>query len=287
MDALHDPGTSWWAKHAHAKTHIASLRTACDEYRERRPIEVRPETDRPGDTAYRFHQTEPIPLGISLIVGDVLHNLRSALDSLVLGLVSRDLDRGLQDREEHACQFPIAGTPDEFDAFWTKWPPRAQLVGDRVRAALRETQPFYGLEQAKSLDVENALKLTYEENFRFNALTTVSRLSNIDKHRRVTVAAWWPSITYWFGDPRPDEHEWHPNPPPYAHGQIVGIMRGPSDAPPPKVIHDFDLVLPEAPNHDPRHHFTSRPLPREAEDWHLMVGIAIQTALDAYVRLGD
>ena len=47
------------------------------------------------------------------------------------------------------------------------------------------------------LSVEGTKTVSYEEDSRLRPLTAVARLSNIDKHRRLTVPAWWPSFTYW------------------------------------------------------------------------------------------
>jgi len=70
----------------------------CAGYRSTNPLEVRPEpTDVPGETAYRLRQSAPIPVAISLIVGDLVHCLRSSLDSLVSGIVRDNLDRDMTD----------------------------------------------------------------------------------------------------------------------------------------------------------------------------------------------
>jgi hypothetical protein len=81
------PETAWWAKHQHAQDHLERLRGVCAAYRSTKPLEVRPEsTDVPGQTAYVFHQSAPIPVAISLIVGDLVHCLRSSA-RIELGLV--------------------------------------------------------------------------------------------------------------------------------------------------------------------------------------------------------
>jgi len=93
-----EPETAWWAKHRHAKDHLERLRGVCAGYRSTNPLEVRPEpTDVPGETAYRLRQSAPIPVAISLIVGDLVHCLRSSLDSLVSGIVRDNLDRDMTD----------------------------------------------------------------------------------------------------------------------------------------------------------------------------------------------
>ena len=96
--------------------------------------------DELGRNAYRFHQSKPIPVAISLIVRDVLHNLRSALDSLMVGLVRLDLGRELDEADEKACQFPISRDPKAFKEDLRR--PKARgLVTERLEASLREAQP--------------------------------------------------------------------------------------------------------------------------------------------------
>jgi hypothetical protein len=88
--------TAWRLKLAHAARHIDQLAKVCNAYRAQDPQHVDPEpTDQPGRTAYRLYVDVPIPVDISLIAGDVLHNLRSALNTLAFALVVNDIDREL------------------------------------------------------------------------------------------------------------------------------------------------------------------------------------------------
>lgn len=284
QDPLLDRQASWWAKLDHAKVHIARLTQACEEYRERKPVEVRAESvTTPGEVVYRFHQSTPVPVQISLILGDVLHNLRSALDSLMLALVRLDMDRDLTEEEERVCQFPIAPNAKAFKDNLSR-ATALGLISDQLRASLREGQPFRLLERYKAMDVQGADALTYEEEAKFNPLVAVNRLSNIDKHRRVAVAAWWPSMVFWSGDGG-TQHQWHPNPPPYAEGDIVGVMRG-DERGPDQVVHEFELVLPEAPYHEPERYYTSGSLPDEIANWHLTVNVCMGIVIAAYRRVG-
>jgi len=88
--SLLDPETSWWAKIRHAKQHCQQLTDLADQYRASEPFRVEAEpTDQPHKIAYRMRLTQPIPLEIPLVVGGLLHDLRSALDSPVYQLISR------------------------------------------------------------------------------------------------------------------------------------------------------------------------------------------------------
>src|SRR6266511_5499376 len=77
-----DQDSSWWAKANRAKEHIDSLRRQVEEYRASAPYSLTPEpTERPDRLAYRLRFSKPAPVTISTTVGDVLHNLRAALES--------------------------------------------------------------------------------------------------------------------------------------------------------------------------------------------------------------
>src|SRR6266700_1577120 len=77
-----DQSSSWWAKANRAKEHVDSLRRQVDEYRASAPYSLTPEpTEKPDRLAYRLRFSKPAPVAISTTVGDVLHNLRAALES--------------------------------------------------------------------------------------------------------------------------------------------------------------------------------------------------------------
>ena len=153
------------------------------DYQARDPLRVEPEpTDQPGRTAYRLHITAGIPAEISLITGDVLHNLRLALDSLVFGIVQDDLGRELLEDEERSCQFPIVDDPPSFDDFFKqKW--RNKIMSPGLRRVLRSVQPFYGLEYLRSLG-----KATDCVRMKTTALTSTCRRSTGCRTSTNTVA---------------------------------------------------------------------------------------------------
>jgi hypothetical protein len=101
------------------------------------------------------------PIRLSTIVGDVLFNLRSALDNCVCGLVLR--------RDPHAdcseLQFPICSTDDQFD----KSIKRGRLAGvpDHAIRFIRSVQPMHAPENNRPL----------------HPLSLIHDLNNRDKHR--------------------------------------------------------------------------------------------------------
>jgi hypothetical protein len=168
---LMDPDTSWWAKFNHAERRRQRLVKLCDHYRGENPFHVKPEpTTQPDKTAFRLHVTQQPPLEIPLIVGDLLHNLRSSLDSLMYELVTRAYGQPLSADEEKACQFPITPTPKKFDEFFTSNKVRDRITAPDLRdKVIRPVQPFYWLEMAKRSGVASASNLDYEAAYQHSA----------------------------------------------------------------------------------------------------------------------
>jgi hypothetical protein len=150
-----DRTAAWWAKADRAHTHLLSLDRLAAEFRASEPYTVIPQpTDTPSRTEFRLHIHKPMPVEISTTIGDILHNLRSALDSLAYEIALRGPDRPMTSKEERACVFPVTETPERFDQFFdeaSKHEPtriRSALYGDRARAAFRSVQPFRIHEEA-------------------------------------------------------------------------------------------------------------------------------------------
>lgn len=89
-----------------AKQHIAELETALMAFHERRPYELVHEIDpKTGENVYRVHIKEALPCELPTILGDIVHNLRAALDHLVC-----DLIRANRKQPKRGSGFPISGT---------------------------------------------------------------------------------------------------------------------------------------------------------------------------------
>jgi hypothetical protein len=229
-------------------------------------------TDDPTVTEYVFKQPVPVPAEVALVLGDVLHNLRSALDSLVFALTEDGLGRELSEPEEKACQFPIAKTPEDFQKFFDGHGTRKEIMKEPMPAALRVPQWFYVFERAGR---EPTIEVLREEG-RFGNLQVLNRLSNIDKHRRLPISVWWPAFTYW-GSDGPTQHKWEYLATwPLRDGDVIGRFTGPPDM--PHVHHEFHLVAVDArPPGD-----ASADLPRVAEDWLWSVRTTICQVLQEY-----
>jgi hypothetical protein len=95
---------------------------------------------------YRFHLYKTIPPEWSLIIGDLLHNLRSALDLIAWQLVEANGNRP----DEHT-KFPIG----ESEKAWESGESGAKIlqrkghaIGDEPMAVLRTLKPYKGGDDA-------------------------------------------------------------------------------------------------------------------------------------------
>jgi hypothetical protein len=250
VSGLLDLDTSWLAKLGHATDHIAHLRQVCDEYRGQRPFYVEPEpTERPDLVQYRLHHNIEIPGAIPLIVGDILHNLRSALDSLILGLIEHEQGRRLDEDEAIACQFPIYPDPDGFNRFFGQYKTlRTKLMSVKLRDAMHRVQPFYWDEYAVERGITDETR--YRVNAEYDSLCTLNKMSNIDKHRRVAVMLLFPDFAGW-GSDRGKNQQWQPGSgEPFRHGKIVGYISG-DVHPAPKLDYRFNIALEDLVPTDP------------------------------------
>jgi hypothetical protein len=271
---LIDPDSSWWAKYGHAQSHIERLTTVHDSYYESEPFRIEEEpTAQPDKLAARLRLLQPIPAEIPLIVGDVLHNLRSALDSLVYELTTQAAGRPLNTKEARACQFPILPDPTSFDEFFTKKSKtRDQITPQDLRDVIRSAQPFFHIELGRRSGIQSADDLDYETHYQHSDLGVLGYMSNIDKHRRLALTAWRPN-TVWWGSDGDSNRRWLPGDGTFEDGSIIGYIvgTGENDG---DVVYDFNLTLPDLPAYaDPL--ATRDDVVRLAEGWAQTTAITI------------
>jgi len=108
----------------------------------------------------------------TLIVGDVMHNTRSALDALTYALSVRNLGRNPTGREARQIQFPIIDRPEDWNAERDR---RLGCVTEEVQAAIEKLQPYNSAVAA-------------DPTFH-HCLSIIRDISNVDKHRHILVAA--------------------------------------------------------------------------------------------------
>ena len=137
---------------------LASLQT---EYVEAKPRPYRVDPSIQSNLAehiFRLRFDSPIPLDFSILFGEIIYNLRSAIDQCVFQLA---LDKtGV---EHDKTMFPIFKDPGEFRRFG-EW--RIKDIGDGPKAFIKSLQPY----SDRSLPVHDSL-------------LDLNNLSNADKHR--------------------------------------------------------------------------------------------------------
>jgi hypothetical protein len=261
-----DQDSSWWAKANRAKEHIDSLRRQVDDYRASALYSLTPEpTEKLARLAYRLRFPKPVPATVSTTVGDALHSLRAALESLAFEVARRSQGGTLTAKQERDSTFPICESPEDFDAFFKG--KNGLLYDRRGRAALRSVQPFVNLEEAHRLGI--ALDRSFEEKFRWSELHRLDALWNIDKHRRLTLMAWRPDFVYW-GSNGPSNRRALPGDGTLADGSILLYIEGTDAGQSDKLSHEFNLVLTDDPaaSLDPAASFGQGAAVDLLERWH-------------------
>lgn len=148
---------SFDAKIVRAKEHLNDLHAEIRRFLDTNPygIVLKPD-EKPGHHRAKIAFSEPTPPRILIIAGDILHNLRGALDHLYWDLMHARAR--LTEAEERRLQFPITEDADGYQA---------------RRQEIRRFRPDI-------LDMFDTLKPYKGGNY---TLWCLNRLSNIDKHR--------------------------------------------------------------------------------------------------------
>jgi hypothetical protein len=149
------------AKLQRGEEHLASFVAEAQGYIDSGPYRIAHHFE-PQTSDYLFNikvVREPPVARWGTMIGDVLHNLRSALDYLVYDLAR--LDTG-KDRPQ-GTQFPIV--TQDAKRYREKGLPYVAMLSGPHRAAIRRLQPYQA------------------DNPSENPLAVLNRLSNADKHR--------------------------------------------------------------------------------------------------------
>ena len=169
---------SWWLKVKRAQKHMVDIHAEARRYAERHPYEFvrirRP--DRHNDVRYRTRITEQPDPRIALILGDFVHNLRSALDHVIVASVPR--------KERNSASFPIF-----FHDILAK-DADGQFVVDDPKMRENFERSIRGLDpRARAIVIQAQPYHRGPEAHRW-ILGIISRLDNADKHRAlVTVGS--------------------------------------------------------------------------------------------------
>jgi hypothetical protein len=239
-----NPDSAWWVKLERAREHIAALELEVNRFLDGGGYRIESEPGGPHETVYRLRLARPIPSRISAIIGDVLHNLRSALDSVGFELARQHVGRDLTKEEEKAAGFPVSATPERFVAFFQR-PHRGTLYGAREQSAMRAVQPGATHDEATRLGVQTFS--TRWQAVRWDRLWLLNGLSIFDRHRRLLVTVMSSDLVYWPSPSGQSHREWRYGTPPFDDGAILGYLTDDPDHPEaPTTVHQkMDLRLPD------------------------------------------
>jgi hypothetical protein len=156
---------------------------------------------------YRLRLSSPVPIDAPLVMGDLLHNVRSSLDSLVFALSERGKGSPLVGDELRVPQFPITASDGQWASESVR---RLKFVPAEACALIYEMQPY-----RDTYDVEGV-----------HPLQKLADLSNVDKHRRLHVLSQAPRIGMLRSTDVPVPlPEWTWRPGPIADGDEVCRLR--------------------------------------------------------------
>ena len=182
--------TPWRVKLDRAHFHVDSLQQLIATVQSTGDLEALTEVS--GDRrAVRVVLKRDLPLDIPAIIGDILHNTRSALDCLAFEICKHGAQRSgrsLSEDQERLVQYPICVDKRIFNNAAQR---RLPLAPQHIVEIIRTTQPFYLAMQGSP---SSALEI--EERVRSDRLWQLKELSNADKHRQLHLVAAVPGEIY-------------------------------------------------------------------------------------------
>lgn len=171
--------TSWWLKVDRAQKHLREFERAIGRPRKRRPYteDVRIEPDS-GHYRWsvRLQVTGDPDFGLAVIAGDVLHNLRTALDHCAVAVAPPQ-------------QASVAAFPLVTEDFWCEDESGRFIRTDDEARRGREifARRTKGMPDGALAVVESAQPYRRAGDPRLSPLGLLSRLENADKHRQLLI----------------------------------------------------------------------------------------------------
>lgn len=122
-----------------AREHLDTLKAETDAWLRSKPYRLSDDVDvQTGEKLLMAELTEPVPTRFSAIVGDFVHNMRSALDNLVYDLADAHTGVGnLTQRQIKDLAFPMWNKPPKADEERARIGP----LKPEARAFIKEAQP--------------------------------------------------------------------------------------------------------------------------------------------------
>jgi hypothetical protein len=168
-----------WSKLQWARKHLDVVRTHVEPIDQGDAYNISVDIDpNAGTYIFRVHNLEPLDSNLGLMIGDCLHNARTALDYLMVRLVA--LTTGQEPSDIEHVQFPICTTPDQFGSKTGELRKDLALRGYLTR--IEELQPFNNGNTSIWGSTSLGQRLFSGVPA---ALEKLAQLDNRDKHRAV------------------------------------------------------------------------------------------------------
>jgi hypothetical protein len=147
-------------KISRAKYHVSELDRAWTEFRDTVPYDINIVDDKSSqESVFLLDVRHPVPDHFSVILGDAIHNLRSALDYLIC-----DLARSAGQTRCEQNGFPIKGKAQKFKSGTTRKlkgiSPRAERLVLAIKSIENLNYPLHLLNSLDVLDKHNSLVIT-------------------------------------------------------------------------------------------------------------------------------
>jgi hypothetical protein len=164
----------WRVKLRQAEEHLSKFEVECNAYLETAHVELTYDSDTAAGTIkVVLHADSEPPMRLGAIVGDVLHNLRSALDSIAWETCQR---AGVPEARESKVYFPIGDDPANWGSLAGRQLPSIDREDVKVFKAL---QPWYWDDQARS----HGVQIDVPDSARRHPLHKLHVLARNDRHR--------------------------------------------------------------------------------------------------------
>jgi hypothetical protein len=163
----------WRVKQRQADAHLRRFADDCADYIREQHVGLRHETDaEAGTIRVRLHADAEPPLSLGATIGDVLHNLRSALDSVAWAACQR---AGVPAKRDKDVYFPIGIAKTGWDEL-AAW--RLPNVDPEHLEIFPQLQPWYWDDEARAHGINVPLSAT-----KGHPLYRLHHLARIDRHR--------------------------------------------------------------------------------------------------------
>ena len=169
-----------------AKQHIGTLEQAIKTFRTSDPYGFKIENDpKSGDKIHIIQIRQQTPANFPLIIGDAIHNLRSALDYLAWQLV---LANGQQPKSGRGgTQFPTLNTKGKSGQG------DIQGISTRAQTLVDAVQPYQGSDDdlwtLHQLDITDKHKLLIVTAFALNEIMPTWKVSNTGNYLRAVITS--------------------------------------------------------------------------------------------------